>query len=151
MRLSLCTLLLLAASDAQWTATSLIRQPEPNSGVKERFGSVALSRSGLCGLVAAPGCGILCQAGSVYSLKRASLGTPFSPVNGTALETPSGVVSFGAALSVTASCTLALVGAPSASTSKGRAYAFVPCTLHPSGWCQSAVLSVTISSAVLFT
>ena len=141
-RTHLLAALLLLGAGAQWTRTSLIRQPEPNPGTKQRFGSVALARSGLCGLVAAPGCGIGCQ-GSVYALARASLGAPFSPVNGTALLPPPSAVGFGAALAVSAACALAIVGAPYTSFSQGRAHAYVPCSTQPSGWCLSATLSVT--------
>ena len=132
-----------SAAFAQWSATSLIRQPEPNSGIKERFGTVALSSSGLCGLAAAPGCGVLCQAGSVYALTRGAVGAPFSPVNGTALLTPASAIAFGTALALSANCSVALVGAPNAFSSQGRAYAFTPCGSQPSGWCLSATLSVS--------
>lgn len=135
----------LALSSAQWNRTSFIQQPLPNSGIKERFGLVSLSRSGLCGFISAPSCGggTGCQPGTVYAVNRTVLGEPFSPRNGTALLTPAAAMGFGAAHAISATCSLAIVGAGQTSFSSGRAYIYLPCVTQPSGWCLSATLAVS--------
>lgn len=127
----------------QWAQTTIIPQPVPPTPSKDRFGSVALSGNGKCALVGAPGCGILCQSGTVWGLSRPG-GASSSWSGIAALSTPPGTTSggFGSALALDASCNAAFIGAPSASSSRGRVFVFVPgpCTGQ---WCLSATLSVT--------
>ena len=126
-----------------WPLLSLLSDPA-QSPASDHFGALALSGTGLCALVAAPGCGVGCAAGTVYALSRPSPGSPWAGTSPPpALPIPTGATAAGTGLALPASCGVAaFVGAPNTALSQGAVYTYAPCTTEPSGWCRMATLTV---------